>query len=147
MEKNSKIMVIDDEPTLRQVISEMLMQFGWSVATASNPDEALAMIEAEQYHMAFVDHHLGSTEGLELIERIQKIDPELPCVLMTGDLNIDATVHALRKGAAGFLRKPFRVESLLVSIEHANKTRDFQRRSKELLAKYEQERTRKKESS
>jgi len=137
MEKNAKILVVDDEQQLRQVLSEMLMEFGWSVATTSQPQEALASVRKERYHVAFVDHHLGTMEGLELIEMLQEIDPELPCVLMTGDLNIDSTVQALKKGVAGFLRKPFRVESLLVSIEHANKTREFQQRAQDLLADYE----------
>jgi len=142
MEKNAKILIVDDEQQLRQVLSEMLMEFGWSVVTASQPQEALASVRKERYHVAFVDHHLGTMEGLELIEILQEIDPELPCVLMTGDLDIDSTVQALKEGVAGFLRKPFRVESLLVSIEHANKTREFQRRAKDLHGDHEGEQQR-----
>jgi DNA-binding NtrC family response regulator len=139
MDASGKILIIDDEEHIRQILAEMLMQCGWSVASAGTPDEALQLVKAERYVLAIVDNLLGSLEGIELIERIQGTDPELPCVLMGGNLSVDITSEALKKGAAGFLRKPFRVEELLVSIEQAQRMRSLLQQQKDLSVRLARE--------
>jgi len=125
MKEPSKILLVDDEERMLHLISLMLIEFGWSVSATSQPEEALRMVREERYRIAFIDNQLGPMEGITLIEKIREIDADLPCVLMSGYLNIDRTTEALKKGTASFLRKPFRVEDLLVSIEQGNKTREL----------------------
>jgi DNA-binding NtrC family response regulator len=140
METSSRILLVDDEQNLLHLLSLMLMEFGWAVATASRPGEALHMVQAERFQIAFVDNHLGPIEGIELIGKIQDVDPDLPCILMTGNLSIDVTVNAIRNGVAGVLRKPFRVEDLLVSIEQGKRAREIilQQRKHLLERKYQE---------
>lgn len=134
MKEISKILIVDDEERVLHLLSLMLMEFGWSVSSTPRPEEALCMVREERYHIAFVDNQLGQMEGIRLIEKMQAIDADLTCVLMSGDLDIERTTHALKKGAAGFLRKPFRVEELLVSIQHCKRTRELREHHRELLA-------------
>lgn len=141
MKKLSRILLVDDEERILHLISLMLIEFGWSVSATSQPEEALRMVQKERHEIAFIDNQLGPMEGITLIEKIHAIDADLPCVLMSGDLNIDRATNALEKGTAGFLRKPFRVEELLVSIEQCNKTRELLERQTVLT---ELQRTRRK---
>lgn len=132
MKESSMILLVDDDERILHLISLMLIEFGWSVSSTSQPEEALRMVREQRYRIAFIDNQLGPMEGIALIEKIREIDEELPCVLMSGDLNIDRTTNALKKGTAGFLRKPFRVEELLVSIDQCNRTRELLERQREL---------------
>jgi DNA-binding NtrC family response regulator len=133
----SKILLVDDEAKIRDVLSCLLMEIGHEVRTASGPDEALALVRQQKFDMAFVDNLLGPMQGIELIEQLGRIDVDLPIVLMTGNPNIDTAIQALKKGASGFLRKPFRIEDLLVSIDHVNRKRELEEQRKELMADLE----------
>jgi len=104
------------------------------VATAATPAEALRLVSKEKFRMVFVDNYLGPMEGMELIRQLRKVDPNLQFVIMTGNPNIEAAVLALKDGVADFLRKPFRFEDLLVSIEHVNRKIALEQQKKDLLA-------------
>ena len=132
MESNSRILLVDDEENLLQVLSLMLLEIGWPAATASCAEDALRMVKEERYQFAIIDNQLGTLSGIDLIDKIGMADPDLPCILMTGDLNVDATTRALKRGAAGFLRKPFRIEELLVSIQQARRERELRQKQREL---------------
>lgn len=129
----SKILVVDDEAHIRNVLSCMLMELGHDVKAASGPDEALSIITGESFQIAFVDNLLGPMQGVELVELLGAIDPELHFVIMTGNPSIETAIQSLKKGVSDFLRKPFRVEDLLVSISHVNKKRELEQQRKELM--------------
>jgi putative nucleotidyltransferase with HDIG domain len=130
----SKILLVDDEARIRDVLSCMLTELGCEVKTASGPDEALDLVGKESFHMAFVDNLLGPVEGIELIGQLSKVDPDLHFVIMTGNPNVETAINALKKGISDFLRKPFRIEDLLVSIDHVNRKRDLEQQRKEMLS-------------
>jgi len=137
MEEASRILIVDDELNILKVLSDMLREMDCYVRTATNPDEALRLIAQEPFHIAFVDNFLGKTEGIQLIEQMGRIDPELHFVIMTGNPNIDLAIDALKKGASDFLRKPFRIEDLLVSIAHVNRKRQMEQQRNELMTDLE----------
>ena len=117
----SRILLVDDEERILDALGCMFKEIGHDVATAATPVEALRLVSEGSFRIAFVDHHLGSMDGLELIDQLKKFDPNLQFVIMTGNPDIEATVRALGDGVADFLRKPFRFEDLLVSIDHVNR--------------------------
>lgn len=128
----ARILLIDDEPKIREVLSWMLMMLGYEVATASGQDEAIALVGREQFSLAFVDNQLGSARGIDLVKRLIERDPDLCCILMSGNPSIGTAQDALQNGISSFLRKPFRVEELMVSIEQANMKKELDRQRKEL---------------
>jgi putative two-component system response regulator len=130
----SKILIIDDEIIILDVMTNALKEFGWDVTATSRPAEALRLVKHEKFHMVYVDNYLGPVEGIELIEKMGKINPDLQFVIMTGNPNIDIAIHALKTGVADFLRKPFRIEELLVSVDHVNRRLELEHQRKDLLA-------------
>jgi putative two-component system response regulator len=130
----SKILLVDDEARILDVLSCMLRELGCNIKTASGPVEALDLVGREKFHMAFVDNLLGPVEGIDLIGQLGKIDPDLHFVIMTGNPNIETAIHALKKGVSDFLRKPFHVEDLLVSIDHVNRKRELEQQRREMMS-------------
>jgi putative two-component system response regulator len=129
----SRILLVDDEDRILDALACMFKEIGWDVATAATPAEARRLVADEPFRMAFVDNHLGSMEGMELIDHLRKADPNLHFVIMTGNPDIETAIRALKNGIADFLRKPFHFEDLLVSIEHVNRKIDLERQKRELL--------------
>jgi putative two-component system response regulator len=130
----SKILLVDDEAQIRDVLSCMLMELGYDVQAAAGPDEAISLVAREPFHMAFVDNLLGPMLGVDLVEQLARIDPGLHCVIMTGNPNIETAIRSLKNGVSDFLRKPFRTEDLLVSISHVNKKRELEQQRKDLMS-------------
>jgi DNA-binding NtrC family response regulator len=129
----SRILLVDDEDRILDAIGCMFKEIGLDVTTAATPVEALRYVSEGSFKIVFVDHHLGSMDGLELIGHLRKLDPNLQFVIMTGNPDVEAAVRALGNGVADFLRKPFRFEDLLVSIEHVNRKIEMEQRIKDLL--------------
>jgi len=134
MEKASRILLVDDEVNILNVLSDMLRDMDCYVRTANKPGEALRLMVQESFDIAFVDNFLGSIEGIQLIEQMGRIDPDLHYVIMTGNPSIDLAIASLKKGVADFLRKPFRVEDVLISIDHVKRKRELERQRKELMS-------------
>jgi DNA-binding NtrC family response regulator len=130
----SRILLVDDEERMLDILAGMFKEIGWDVAAAATPAEALRLVSEEEFRMAFVDNYPGSIEVMDLIDQLRAADPNLQFVIMTGNPNIEAAVRALANGVADFLRKPFHFEDLLVSIGHVNRKIDFEKQKKELLA-------------
>jgi DNA-binding NtrC family response regulator len=131
----ARILLVDDEVRILDSLSCMFKEIGLDVATAATPAEALRHVSEEQFRIAFVDNYLGSMEGMELIDQLKKLDPDLQFVIMTGNPNIEAAVRALKSGVADFLRKPFRFEDLLVSIDHVTRKIEMEQQKKDLQAR------------
>ncbi len=129
----SRILLVDDEDRILEALGCMFKEIGLDVATAATPAEALRLVSEEQFRMAFIDNHLGPMEGITLIEQLSKSDPGLHFVIMTGNPNIETAIQALKNGVDDFLRKPFRFEDLLVSIEHVNRKIELEQQKRDLL--------------
>lgn len=104
----------------------MLAKLGYDVKSAAGPDEALALVEKRSFHIVFVDNILGTAKGIDLIERLGKLDPGLFFVIMTAYPNVETAIHAMKKGVSDFLQKPFLLEDVLVSIDHVNRKRELE---------------------
>jgi putative nucleotidyltransferase with HDIG domain len=81
---------------------------------------------------------LGPVEGIDLIGKLGKVDPDLHFVIMTGNPDIEMAIHALKKGVSDFLRKPFHIEDLLISIDHVKRKRKLEQQRKEMMSGLEQ---------
>lgn len=102
-----RILVVDDETTLRSVIGQVLRRSGHEVTTAASAEEALAHFAAAPYPLVFTDIVMGGRSGLDLLREVKKRSPDTLVVMMTSHATLETATTALREGAYDFLLKPF----------------------------------------
>lgn len=145
MDRVHEIWLIDDSKVILSTVSEMLTDAGYSVSTYKNPMEAYDRLLHESPHIIISDIIMPEMDGITFLERIHKLDCELPVILITSSPSIDVTVRAIRSGAFDFIIKPITLEPLLFAVNRALKFCDlmFERRGcKEKLEDMIHERTR-----
>jgi PAS domain S-box-containing protein len=123
---NSKILVVDDEESIRYTFESFLSENGHEVATAGEFDEALAQIRENDFDLIFTDIILGGRTGLELLHELKKMNSTCPVVIITGFPNIDTASDAVRLGAFDYIFKPVRQETLLHTAKMALKHKALQ---------------------
>ena len=130
------ILVVDDEADIRELVSGLLEDEGHAVRVASNSEEALAAIRARKPSLALLDIWMkgGGLDGLELLDVIKELDPDLPVVMISGHGNIETAVTALQRGAYDFIEKPFKSDRLVVVVQRALETSSLKRENRRLKA-------------
>ena len=128
------ILVVDDEADIRELVSGLLEDEGHSVRVAANSDEALAAIRARKPSLALLDIWMqgGGLDGLELLDVIKELDPELPVVMISGHGNVETAVSALKRGAYDFIEKPFKSDRLVVVVQRALEAASLKRENRRL---------------
>ena len=112
-----KILVVDDDQNVLKVIKMRLEARDYQVATATEAKQPVEMARQEVFDLALVDLKLGDGDGITLMEGLQQINPEMPIIIFTAYGTIENAVEAMRKGAYGYLTKPFDYNDLLVEIK------------------------------
>lgn len=138
MDTALNILLVDDEKLILELFQDLLHAMGHSVTGTSNPTDALAAIGREQFDIAFIDQFLGPMLGFDLMERLQRLDPDLSCVLVTGNWSTELVVEAFQRGAVDFIAKPFFEDDVIRSIAYVRKKRDLDRTRCCLMLELEQ---------
>ncbi len=107
-----KILVADDDPTLRSELAELLRGDGHEVEVASDGGQALERLESEPFELALLDLVMPRATGLEILHRLKVVRPDTAVVMITGHGSVDVAVEAMKGGAVDFVVKPFEIESL-----------------------------------
>src|SRR5664279_482230 len=133
----SDILIVDDEADIRELVSGILEDEGFSTRTARNSDEALTAIEARRPNLIFLDIWMQGSklDGLQLLESVKRHHPDLPIVMISGHGNIETAVTAIRHGAYDFIEKPFKADRLVLVAERALETSRLRREVTELKAR------------
>ena len=128
------ILVVDDEADIRDLVSGILEDEGYSVRTAADSHKALAAIRARQPALLIQDIWMqgGGLDGLELLDLVKKLDPDMPVVMISGHGNIETAVSAIKRGAYDFLEKPFKSDRLLLLVERALEASALRRENRRL---------------
>jgi len=116
---NGKILVIDDEISILEVVKLGLEEGGFKVDVFSDPIEALNRFSEGNYDAVLTDINMPEMSGLEVLRRCKKIDPEAVVILITAYSSIDSAIEAIRGGALDYIRKPFRMEELILRLKEA----------------------------
>ena len=114
-ENMEKILVVDDDQNVLKVIKMRLEARDYQVATATEAEQSVEMAKQEVFDLALVDLKLGDRDGITLMEGLQQINPEMPIIIFTAYGTIENAVEAMRKGAYGYLTKPFDYNDLLIT--------------------------------
>jgi two-component system, NtrC family, nitrogen regulation response regulator NtrX len=115
----ARLLVVDDEASIREVLRQLFEYEGHEVRVASNGREALEALRALPPHVTFLDVKMPGMDGLEVLERVREADPAAVVVMISGHGTIDTAIEATRKGAYDFLEKPLDTDRLLVTLRNA----------------------------
>jgi DNA-binding NtrC family response regulator len=107
-----RILLVDDEPSLRRVMTRSLVRAGFEVSQAPDGRVALELARAGQFDAVISDVRMPGMGGLELVDRLQRELPSLPVVLVSASTELESRRHALGLGAFDFLRKPLELRKL-----------------------------------
>ena len=102
----ASILVVDDEPAMRLLVTSILKCEGHEVTAAANGEEALQLIDRHHYHLVITDLKMPGMSGVALLERVKQDDPETAVILLTAFGTVEGAVEAMRKGAVHYLLKP-----------------------------------------
>ncbi len=115
----TKVLIVDDEASIRKTLTEILEFQKYEVESASDGLEALAKIKKNKYDVVILDIKMPKMNGIETLERIQDINPDIPVIMISGHGNIDTAVEAVKKGAFDFVSKPPDLNRILITIKNA----------------------------
>lgn len=113
------VLVVDDDPALREILREALMRESYTVSTAEDGTAAIQAVKESVVHIVITDYQLPDIDGLEVIDRLSKLDAKIIPIVMTGFGTIETAVRAMKSGAFDFITKPFDLETVAVVVRKA----------------------------
>jgi PAS domain S-box-containing protein len=119
MVKSQKILVVDDDRKMCASLKALLQQSGYTVESATGGGEALRRIDSEPFDLFLLDIVIPDLDGFQLLDHVLNQYPDIPVIMMTGDVSADSAIQALRKGAYDYLKKPFEPEELIKTAGNA----------------------------
>ena len=133
----SDILIVDDEKDIRELISEILIDEGYSTRLAGNSEECLGQVSEALPSLLILDIWLkdSNMDGIDILKKVKIEFPHVPVVIISGHGNIEIAVSAIKQGAYDFIEKPFNIEQLLVVVRRAMETSTLRRENEELKSK------------
>ena len=127
-----RLLVVDDEPSMREFLEILLAQEGYEVATASSGEEGFKIYRQLEPDLILTDVKMPGMSGLDLIREIHALDAAIPIIAITAYASADDAIRAVREGAYDYLSKPFQIEDLRIIIRNALEARRLRRENVEL---------------
>ena len=118
-EAAARVLVVDDEPDIRELLEITLARMGLEAVSAADLAEAYAALATERLQLCLTDMRLPDGNGIELVEHIQAEHPQLPVAMITAHGNVDSAIAALKAGAFDFISKPVSLEKLRTLVTAA----------------------------
>ncbi|MCB5259516.1 MAG: response regulator [Candidatus Cloacimonetes bacterium] len=113
----ARILLVDDDRLLREVISECLKLNDYQVDMAEDATAALKLFQPDKYDLALIDLVMPGMNGLELMQKIMEEDANIFCLIMTGYPTVDSAYKAMVEGASDYIIKPFQLNELVAAIK------------------------------
>lgn len=114
-----KILVVDDEQSLREVLSIMLKRAGYAVTSTTDGEEAVELLQKEIFDLVITDLRMPKVDGLEVLKAVKSTSPETVVLIITAFASADSAVEAMKQGAYDYLTKPFQVDEVQLIIRNA----------------------------
>ncbi len=132
---SGRVLIIDDEPGIREELADVLDGRGFDVDACADPEQAIERMRQSEIDVVLTDIRLGAHNGIDLCHRLVELRPEVPVIVMTAYGSMDLAVAAIRAGAHDFVTKPFNVDALCFALERAVKHRRLGAEIKRLRAR------------
>lgn len=122
-----KILVADDEKSMREFLDIMLKKEGYKVTLASNGEEVIKLIEKDLFDLALVDIRMPKLDGLSVLKQIKTVSPETIVIVITAYASTDTAIRAMKEGAYDYITKPFKIDEIKLIIENALEKKRLQK--------------------
>ena len=122
-----KILVADDEKSMREFMDIMLKKEGYKVTLASNGEEVMKLIEKDIFDLALVDIRMPRQDGISVLKRIKSISPETVVIVITAYASADTAIKAMKEGAYDYITKPFKIDEIKLIIQNALEKKHLQK--------------------
>jgi len=138
MDTKATILIVDDDPKFRKILSDILRDKGYVPLAAVKGKTALDRVKEGRPVVALIDLKLSDMDGLEVMREIKKCSPGTECIVLTGYASQKSAVEAVNMGAYGYMQKPYDVEQLVVTIRRAIEKREAEEALRKSEEKYRQ---------
>lgn len=105
-----KVMIIDDEPGICDILQRLLTEAGYNVLTSLDPEEGLVSVDKEKPDCVLLDIKMPKMDGIDVLSRIKEIDKKIGVIMITGYGNIETAMESMKLGAFDYVTKPFELE-------------------------------------
>jgi two-component system phosphate regulon sensor histidine kinase PhoR len=130
--KGARILIVDDEPPIRAACAKILSEQGASVETAEDGLAGLEKAKAQEFDLALIDLKMPQMDGMQLLEHLNQLDPDLVKIVITGFATLDTAIEAVQKGAYDYLPKPFTPGEMRTRVRRGVEKRTLLREAKRL---------------
>ncbi|MBA7670496.1 DNA-binding transcriptional regulator NtrC [subsurface metagenome] len=137
-EGRGKVLVVDDEQTVRDVLKRTLEEAGYEVVTAGSGLEALERVCEQEIGVVLLDIKMPGMTGLEVLGKLTVDWPEICVIMVTAVADVQTAVKVMNLGAYDYITKPFNLDDVLLKMRRAIEKRDFQLRDKLLMQELQQ---------
>src|SRR5271154_1965013 len=127
-----RILIVDDEEVLRDVLEAVLRREGFQVVLASSGEEALSKLDGEEIDLVILDIMLPGISGIDTLRSIRVSNPHLPVIIITAYSSIDGAIQAMKHGAFHYIPKPFKNEEVVLTVNKALEQRRLSRENERL---------------
>ena len=125
MTSHERILVVDDEEQMRDLLAKVLERKGYQVSVCGDGAEALALLEREPADLVVTDVRMPGLNGMEALRAIKELNPDIVVLIMTAFGSIDQAVQAVKEGAYDYINKPFKIDEILLTIDKALEERNL----------------------
>jgi DNA-binding NtrC family response regulator len=140
---HTRILIVDDDENIREVLTTILEDEGYIVQSVGTATDAIAETEKKFYNLALIDIRLPDMEGVELLTTMKDTTPKIRKIIITGYPTLQNSVEAVNRGADAYIIKPFNVKKVLKTIkEELRKQQEEQKYTEEKVAAYIETRVR-----
>jgi two-component system, NtrC family, response regulator AtoC len=119
MKTLERILIVDDEEQMRELLTKVLEKNGYQVTAAGDGTQALALLEKEPVDLVVTDVRMPGLGGMEALKAIKELNPDIVVIIMTAFGSIDQAVQAVKEGAYDYINKPFKIDEMLLTIRKA----------------------------
>ena len=123
-----RILVVDDDESLRKVLATILEEEGYAVDTAKNGREAIKKSKVKFYNLALIDIRLTDMEGTKLLKKVKDTMPKMRKIIITGYPSLQNAIEAVNRGADAYVLKPFDIDKVLETIKDQLKKQEEEKR-------------------
>lgn len=131
-----RVLVVDDDPQIRDYMETFLSKDGFEVKTEEDPEAVEENVRIGGYHLVVLDLMMPKLDGLEVLKRIRKVDSDIAVVIFTGFASLESAVQSMKLDAVDYLRKPFNPEEFRAVLDRVVRKKGLLRSPEEMLHRH-----------
>jgi two-component system, NtrC family, response regulator PilR len=132
-----RILIVDDEPTILNLLNKILIGQGYDAVPASNGEKALELLESGSFDLMVSDINMTPVNGMELLRKAAEKWPDMGVIMLTAYGTVSTAVEAMKEGAFDYITKPFKLDELVLTVQRALEYHNAVSENKDLKARLE----------